>query len=369
MTTSSVEILIDRIYAAILAPDQWQAVIDGMAGHFGVEGAALQFVDPQSRAAPRMYVKGLNLADLKDYQTEISPHDPRVQYGVAQPTGAITYDYCHITETEIRRSWYYDWLRTHGFQYYIGTKLLETPQCVGIATLQRTPEQGHVQKPEIEAFAAVRRHLMQASQITDRLASLHWHNISLEHALGSAEVGVALLTDKGAPVFANNPFEAAIEERDGLGLGAEGIQALRRSEQTEIEKAVAALGGGTSRAANHATRIPRPSGKRPYVLRLAPFRGDEHPFLPRPSILAVLEDTEPSIDVGPGKAAEALRLTLREAEIAVLLARGLSPAEIAERLNRSLHTIRTHVKRICRKTDCHGRTELQALIAGLNTTP
>src|SRR5206468_7984015 len=48
-------------------------------------------------------------------------------------------------------------------------------------------------------------------------------------------------------------------------------------------------------------------------------------------------------------------LTGREAEVLALLARGLSNAEIAENLNLSVETIRTHVKHVYMKTGARDR--------------
>ena len=55
------------------------------------------------------------------------------------------------------------------------------------------------------------------------------------------------------------------------------------------------------------------------------------------------------------------RLTDREAEVLLLVARGLSNGEIAEKLFISPHTAKTHVNRIMTKVHSHDRAQLVIL--------
>ncbi len=59
-------------------------------------------------------------------------------------------------------------------------------------------------------------------------------------------------------------------------------------------------------------------------------------------------------------------MTLREAEVAADLCRGMAPPDIARRLNISINTVRSHVKAIYSKTGTHTRV---ALIRRIATSP
>ena len=67
--------------------------------------------------------------------------------------------------------------------------------------------------------------------------------------------------------------------------------------------------------------------------------------------------------VPPGLA----RLSARERELVILVARGATDAQIAERLYISVSTVRSHLDRIRDKTGCRRRADLTrlALQAGL----
>jgi DNA-binding NarL/FixJ family response regulator len=61
---------------------------------------------------------------------------------------------------------------------------------------------------------------------------------------------------------------------------------------------------------------------------------------------------------GKGKLSEAVRMTKREREIIVLIAEGMSNKEIAQRLNLSTYTVKSHVHNILEKMALHSRLEI-----------
>ncbi len=63
---------------------------------------------------------------------------------------------------------------------------------------------------------------------------------------------------------------------------------------------------------------------------------------------------------GKGKLLEAVRMTTREREIIVLIAGGMSNKGIAQRLNLSTYTVKSHVHNILEKLALHSRLEIAA---------
>jgi DNA-binding NarL/FixJ family response regulator len=61
---------------------------------------------------------------------------------------------------------------------------------------------------------------------------------------------------------------------------------------------------------------------------------------------------------GKGKLPNAVRMTKREREIIVLIAEAMSNKEIAQRLNLSTHTVKSHIHNILEKMALHSRLEI-----------
>jgi len=67
---------------------------------------------------------------------------------------------------------------------------------------------------------------------------------------------------------------------------------------------------------------------------------------------------EHALRKGKGKLADAVRMTKREREIVVLIAQGMSNKEIAQLLNLSTYTVKSHVHNILEKMALHSRLEI-----------
>ena len=134
-----------------------------------------------------------------------------------------------------------------------------------------------------------------------------------------------------------------------------------------------ALAREVERSAGAAARLGRPSrkaeGREPEGVgeRIARVAGSRYRLRPvavelglsgaGPVVLVVVDETRPRLPSVPALR-KAHGLTAREAEVALLLARGASNAEAARRLGISSHTVRTHAERIFGKLGIHSRKAL-----------
>jgi DNA-binding NarL/FixJ family response regulator len=67
---------------------------------------------------------------------------------------------------------------------------------------------------------------------------------------------------------------------------------------------------------------------------------------------------ELALRTGKGTLSDAVRMTKREREIIVLISEGLSNKEIADRLNLSVYTVKSHIHNILEKLALHSRLQI-----------
>lgn len=154
---------------------------------------------------------------------------------------------------------------------------------------------------------------------------------------------------------------------EGLGIVAANAVACRllRSGVLRIDGACGPLAMQVRRACRGAT------GR-----ALVVAAGDGERSLPvdvRPAgvgtALVIVVDPSEAIVPPPGTLQAFFGLTPAEARVAVLLAAGVSVAAAAGSLSVSVHTLRTHVKRILAKARCHSQVELERTLLMIGLLP
>ncbi len=182
-------------------------------------------------------------------------------------------------------------------------------------------------------------------------------------------------------------------ELEVVGEAADGVEAVTLARELRPDVVLMDVRMPKVDGIEATRRIMRADEPRPRVLVLTTFDLDEYVFaalragasgfllkdapeeqllaairvaasggaLFSPSVTTRLIERFASLDGAEPVPVDLSSLTEREREVLVLLARGMSNAEIAVQLVVSDHTVKTHVARILRKLDLRDRT--QAVIA------
>lgn len=188
----------------------------------------------------------------------------------------------------------------------------------------------------------------------------------LSQALVRRADGVMLLNEFGQLTFFNDIARRVLSQNDGLRLSGNTVVADRPPEHRTLAKLIrdtSLHAQEGSRKTNAWLLVTRPSGSRPYVLRLiaAP---ETWPWSAPACIVLVhvlAEQTVPSKDA----LQEAFGLTLREADLVVELVRRpqLAAASAASRM--AVNTARNHLRSIFAKTGTASQAEAVQLLSRL----
>jgi DNA-binding CsgD family transcriptional regulator len=185
-------------------------------------------------------------------------------------------------------------------------------------------------------------------------------------AVDQLSVATIILDQQGQLLNTNGLARALLEERDGLGqrdqrLHLEGRE-LNRALHEALEAIVRARQGDETSVVK-ALRVPRSSGRSDLGLVIRPVPTSEWSEGPSSPCAAVfISDPDLRDSSSQQGLAELFGLTPAEANLALLLARGLSLAEASETQNISQHTARAQLKSIFAKTGVSRQAELVRLI-------
>ena len=352
---------LNSIYAAALDPDLWQGALDSVAlMHSGVK-VHLLHADSDKAHAERSVVSGYAPEALKSYDAHYStmnawaPGMLAMRVGVPDQSDSMcAFDILRKTE------FYNDWVRPN--EDIIGG---------GGVVLDKGPGQ-------ITIFGGNIPRVYRDRLDADWHQSLSILGPAIRHALrvnaallglrlelflaGMAGTGgadaVILLDSQGRLLLADPGGQRALDDGAILRLHHKMRVTFRDQGLNEAlaQKLRPALQPTPFRRRNTATDITLCpiEAQTAQSLRLPPG-----PMNRAPALAIVIRCDAPK---STPNLALRLGLTGAEADLAVQIAEGKTPAEVAEARNTSLHTVRNQLKSALAKTGCRRQTELALLV-------
>ncbi len=169
--------------------------------------------------------------------------------------------------------------------------------------------------------------------------------------------GIVLIDGACRVSFANSLAKSICRETDGLALRGDQLVALGKPDSARLSCAIrCAVNGGQ----DASLRVERPQ-RRPVSLLIAalPLRDG---YKGMPAALVLINDPDRAPAPPRVRLIQAYGLTGAEAGVAQLMLRGVGIADVAQRLNISVETARTHVRRLLTKTGTHRQSDLILLL-------
>jgi DNA-binding CsgD family transcriptional regulator/PAS domain-containing protein len=368
---------VGAIYDAALSPELWPAALSKVS-HVCGSSWTLCSITPLDPMAPGTTFQNAEadpeiIARMARFTTpENNPSVPRL---LAAPLGSIIRREEHFSDAEWERTEIHNELyRPRGIYAAIGTPLIRSQYFVPFG-VHRNRSRGGFERAHLKALSHIIPHMQRAIQITLRLNTLAAHSNALEDAWDRLACGLFVLDGNGRILWANRAGERTLANQDGLS----GYDGSLLAATNEANAKLRQLIGEAARTANGdglchggAILVPRRPPAQPLPLVVSPLRAESASrtaagIAPNGGVPAVLvfvndPDLNPKI---PGALLQKLyRLTEREARLAVLLLEGLDLREIGQRMDVSIHTVRTHLRHLFDKTNTRRQAQLIRVLSG-----
>ena len=279
---------------------------------------------------------------------------------------------CHITdlytEEELKTSAAYNAARTRAHAGNAIDVRLDGPNRSRIIWEINDPVDGDGwSSAQLDSIRRLLPHIRQTVRVQQTLAGAGALGATLTELLDATGVGIIELDARGRMVAANDRARNVLRTGNGL-FDADGLLFARAPQdddalQALLARALPQFGG---RGAGGSTTARRPEGLPPLVLHVNPVGERETDLGAWPvAALVLVVDPVRGGCVNPDVASDALGLTRMESRVAVLLARGMSVADIAAATGRQESTIRSHVKHMFTKHGLTRQADLVRLVLSL----
>jgi DNA-binding CsgD family transcriptional regulator len=360
--------VIQAIYDAAADETRWPETLKELSEFTGSQAATFWVLDGSERPRlPLFTYINLDPGFVQEYLDKVAHLDPTVQYLVGHPNEKIVHDGLVISEREKDLHPYYDWHgRYSDLRFRLVGQVCPAPAVHAGVALHRTRKVGRYERRDIERFEVLYPHLDRALGIGFRLGSLGAMQQCATELLDQNPAAILLLDARRRIVYANRHAEVFRRCGDGVQFTAQGIALARCRDndrlQTLITRAIAPI-SPTGDPPSGVLRVPRPSGKRPYAILVAPV-AKQYSLLStfRPAAWVIISDPEAEKPLPAARLRAVFGLTEAEARLAALLAGGDDLRSAAEKLGITYGTARVRLAQIFQKTETRRQGELIKLL-------
>ena len=363
------------LYEHAEEPGGYEDALQEIADAFRADALCVHQYDFRRHAGEAIRVlRGVTVEDAHEYREHHAPHNIWMQNlpGGPKTTDVLVSHELVPEETLVRHRFYHEFLEPNGLIALLATVLEAGPVQLTTVNLLRGPKLGSYTDNESHLMRRLAPHLCNVYRVGRRFATVRAGRALLTEVIDGISTAVLALDRDLRVSETNRAAKALLATGDGLRISRGTLEVSDCVARDQLREAVGSLtANDRSEAASPGGTFPigRPSLATPYSATAVPIRSLVPGRSARRSCCLLFID-DPDQDEAPQ--IERIRslwgLTPAEARIASMLATGMSPREISERLETSFNTVRCHVSHIYLKTDTSRQAELVCLLSRLGLT-
>ncbi|KRE90791.1 hypothetical protein ASG87_01255 [Frateuria sp. Soil773] len=351
--------LIERCYACVLDSSAWYALLQRLLSASGRQSVGLLFWD-QRQGGPRVgSISMFSPATIQAYNEHFHAFDPSRQFMLGRKPGDWYHDVEELGEERMRRDPFYaEFRQLEGLQRISCLKLYETDRAGAYLSLLALTGAAAPRKEHQQLLVRMAPHLERAGRLSQHIHELELDVARRDLLLDRHDSPIWLVDADGRVRYANHAAERWLGSshcplclREGRLLGRD--QPARLAALIRIAAGPAPARAGWLQAA-------QPSA---YELLITPFSA-ENTALPEAGRRLALV-VSPRRVFHSALLADLFHLTHAECRVAGQLAGGATPEQCALALGVTIHTVRTQLRALFRKTGTERQAELVVLLSRL----
>lgn len=371
--------LTNLIYEAVLDQSAFQEFVGAFAKATDSHFAGIEIVETGNDNFCQWQADatfGLSRSALLELNKTHAQQNPFVDLVAEEAVeGSIYFDSDVMSKKQLRSMRYYDeFMRHYDFEHLTGLYVIHNSNMSVIASTAKGCKALPYTERDRTLFRLILPHIQKFVRINSRLGETGIERDLSWSALDRLRQPVLAVGQEGGVLFANDAAREVVMQEDGLSLIAGNFCVTSQTVNARLKLLLAQAGNAYedpgSFQSEYELIVPRKSGARPFLLNIMPLQHSSHFLGARAATaLVFITDLEDHTNINGQALVTLYGLTQSEARVATLLARGLALEEIARRLEHSVHTTRTILKRVYSKTDTHRQSELVYLVLRTAGTP
>ena len=355
------------LYEAALEPEAWPTALSRLGGlmnaHWSLLGVYRRDGCPEFTVQDAAGdAEHFALFNDRYAQPESNPSLPLLL--AADPGAIVIREEVHTDDAWRCTPLYRDIYRPRDLYHGLGAAVLDSAPHVAFLGVNRIKRASPYSESDLDLLREALPHVRRSLQVFLRLAAGNARRRAHEQAWDMLACGVILLDAAGKILWTNRSAAAVLARADGLATRRGALAAANAKEnvalQLLVHETIATQQGHCLRP-GASLRVSRPSQARPLALSISPIHVEQS-FVRRPAAIVFVTDPDRVPEAAPAMLRRLYRLTAREAALAAELVRGSDLHAAAERLGVSVHTARTLLRFVFRKTETHRQSELVALV-------
>lgn len=358
---------IERAYAAGCDPTLWPEFVTEVQAQLPGTLIGIQLSLNNTALATRSSAAGIADEHFQSYFDHYQYINPYTPLFARSKVGNVETSRTLLRNEDIKNyAFYHEWLKPAGdFTHGAGATLLRDDERLLHISINIPDHIGHIEPFTAHLLHKLGPHLLRAFQLNERFEAETVAAATLDVLMEKFSGAVFIISNKGRVLFQNEEAEELARKTAILRFGIKEQLSFCLSKNAETYSHVlASILDPSKPPASTSFQIDcGEDGVKTATLLPLRIPGDGHALAEWPSALLVIHVAR---DIAvPRQVLQSLYgLTNAETEVAIRIASGLGPAEIAEELSVAKTTVRNQLSSIM----CKMNVKRQSQIAALNAS-
>lgn len=363
--------LIDNIYSVITKPEQWAAVIEDFTHTCGATASSFQLVDfryPEISNMVNKYAIEHEYGEEYNQRFLQDDYDAWLRFATEPPLRWISDEEAYqMPSTEIPSN---NFQREYmGLDRRVTMRLNRTPAWFNSMTLNYHAGRGNITEEEKATSFIFLRHIAQAAELSWPFALLNHRFQAVFTVLNHLQIGIIVTNAHGEIILNNNEADQILSDNNGISRSIDNKFCLASEELThalnvKINEVCSVQGKETIVG---LMTVPRRDSSTLWLLEVTPITDLEGNLDKdfKGAIIYIIDAVKKDVILTEGMQM-LFNLSPAESSICQMVTEGVKSAEIAERRNVSIETVRSQIKGLFTKTQTSNQLDLVRLALKVN---